>query len=87
MLIDTVFWKSTGWNVSFLWMLKDRRILVKMDKFYEKILIGPFANLGISFDAATKGDYVVINRKKDPDLQGTNNLVYKNRVYDVYLIN
>lgn len=87
MLIDTVYWKSTGWSASFWWMLRDRSIRVKMDKFYEPLLTGPFTSLGISYEPVTKGDYVVINRKKDPDLQGTKNLVYKNRIYDVYLVN
>ncbi len=87
MLIDTVYWKSTGWSASFWWMLRDRKIRVKMDKFYKQFLTGPFESLGISYEPLASGDYVVINRKKDPDLQGTKNLIYKNKVYDVYLVN
>ena len=68
-------------------MLKDRYTKIKMDNYYKDNLTGVFASLGISLDTVASGDYIVINRKSDPDLQGTNNLVYKNRVYDVYLMN
>ncbi|MBO7556186.1 MAG: hypothetical protein J6T72_02170, partial [Alphaproteobacteria bacterium] len=84
LMVDTVFWRTTGWIASFRSMLTDRNILVKMDKFYERFINSAYAIYPISFDTVARGDYIVINRKSDPDLQGTNNLVYRNRVYDVY---
>lgn len=84
--IDTVFWKTTGWKVSLHQLLPDRNIVLKMDEFYKQFLIGGYAGLEFSYEAAVPGDYIIINKIYDGNLPRLRTLVFENDVYAVYVV-